>query len=255
LWSERLARPFLAFLGIDWHTWVTDLSYDDAINTGVQVAGWLLFSTGVSLIVFPFVSPFLKQWLVRPLVVMATCVLAILAFCYYLDHFLFVGQLFEYALLVSTPMLLFYSLQKKYNARTLFVAIKIATSLTFICHGLYAMGYYPQPGDWQQIAMNITNTTTAGARQLLSLFGYADFIAVGLIWIPNRLIAQVGWWYLIVWGVLSAGARLIGTYQPDFMATWLTQSLHNTVFRLCHGLVPLVGWWLQNIVSKPHKAA
>jgi len=45
--------------------------------------------------------------------------------------------------------------------------------------------------------------------------------------------------YCIFWGFLTAAARIVSLFDFDFALQTLHQSLHLTVYRLSHSLLPL----------------
>ena len=60
----------------------------------------------------------------------------------------------------------------------------------FIAHGLYAVGYYPIPGYFLGMVIDILGLTEQGARNFLLIAGILDFIGAFLIFLPKILIDE-----------------------------------------------------------------
>jgi len=67
----------------------------------------------------------------------------------------------------------------------------------------------------------------------LKVAGVIDFIAAAALFIPALMRPAI--WYCIVWGTLTAFARIVSNFSFDLPLDSLHQWLHETIFRLPHG--------------------
>ena len=119
--------------------------------------------------------------------------------------------------------------------------MKIALAVTFICHGLYAVGYYPVPGSFQSMLMQIFPLTEMQTIGILKVAGVLDFILSIVIFLPQRRILLIALGYATVWGLLTALARPVAHFYPQFWLESLLQWIPEFLFRVPHFLLPV---WL-----------
>lgn len=126
----------------------------------------------------------------------------------------------------------------------------IGISLTFFCHGLYAMGYYPQPGHFADMMITGFGMTEDLARGTLIWIGYLDILFAFLVILTpgfhgakiGKPILSINLWYAFIWGLLTAMARIYTSYTPGMFSHWMDQHLFQTVVRVPHFILPLVIW-------------
>lgn len=119
--------------------------------------------------------------------------------------------------------------------------MKITIALTFTCHGLYAVGYYPRPFNFVDMSMNSLGISESNAIQYLNVVGFLDFIiAIGLF-LPWK-ISRFALGYAILWGTLTTSARLVSYLEIDQFATLLHQWGFEALYRLPHFLIPCAAW-------------
>jgi hypothetical protein len=115
---------------------------------------------------------------------------------------------------------------------------RLAIAGTFIGHGLYAMGYYPVPGNFVDMVIIHLGVGESTARQLLFGMGCLDlFVAAGMV-LPFRF-ARPFLVYAMVWGGITALARFrfgFDMTQSDFGATWFVPEI---LWRAPHAALPL----------------
>jgi hypothetical protein len=240
LWDEEWMRwPVENLLGRSWQDYVTDVSTDQFIQQLVVGLGWFYVLCALAAI---FVLR-LGKW-GRGLLWLGTISLIILAALYCKEKFFFIGQFFEYTLQFSIPVVLALVSQKPdrdISPRLLFF-LKIAIALTFTCHGLYAIGYYPRPGNFVSMTMAILHVNEDMAVQVLNVAGVLDFMVSILIFLPGKwLYAGLAW--AIIWGFLTAMARIVAHFYLEIWDDVLLRWLHESVIRVPHFLVPLALWF------------
>lgn len=147
------------------------------------------------------------------------------------------GQLFEYSGQLIAPYLLLLAVKYKMKAKFVFVA-KLAIAITFVCHGLYAFGYYPVPGAFVDMMIKGFGMTEPQAIYWLRIFGIVDFaFAVG-VFIP--FVSRYFLLYGLIWGFLTAFARIYTQVNLDFLEATLGQYSYEFLVRTPHFIIPLV---------------
>jgi hypothetical protein len=241
-WDQSLLEELVTTLtGDTWQNYVTNKSFnvDLFINR-------LSISLGVFWMLCGGAALFLKDtWKVgKYLLYLGSFSFFLLALLYFKDKFWQVGQLFEYALQVTAPLVLAQILYGGLNTPRFRLNLKILIAITFICHGLYAYAYYPQPGIWIQWCIDVLCfKEDQTARQFLIVMGLLDFIAAALLFVPFKWISSVAIWYCIIWGVLTSLARLVGNFYIEIVWESLHHHAYQVLYRLVHGGIPLFLWW------------
>lgn len=233
-WDEAWLKWLVeGVFGLDWRTYVTSPDTDRLIQA-------LVTGTGIFYLLCALAAIFINR-LGRPgriVLWMGSANLILLAFLYCKEKFLFSGQFFEYTLQWSTPLFLAILAQKKSIGPGLVLWMKIAIALTFTCHGLYAVGYYPRPGQFMEMVMNILPLDEAGARQFLIGAGILDFVASVLVFWPGQA-GRLALAYTIFWGLATTMARLLAYFHWNLWDSWAELWLHEVLMRLPHFLIPL----------------
>lgn len=242
-WDEKWIGPIVRALGLDWSAYTLDAGYTTLLQRLTQGMG-LLDALCAALLIFAPTRTLGTRW-GRGILWLGVAHLAFLAFVYCKEHFFHVGQLLEFGLQVALPVAFLWQ-QRPSRVGWL---LKAASALTFICHGLYAMGWYPLPGEFVDMTINGFGLNEDTARALLWWFGLADMVAAVLIWLPG-LAANIGLGYMILWGLLTALARVWGHYYPEigFLET-LQKWWFHVLYRLPHAIGPLV-LWLQSAARR-----
>lgn len=235
LWDEELMSPMLAKFGIFWQDYATNPQTEKNIILLTQSIGFLYFMAAIS-IFFISKNERIVAKIASFFILFATLNLLVLAFCYTKDKFFNVGQFFEFAIQVGTPIALF--LYGKINEIRFLFFVKILCAFTFICHGLYAMNYYTTPVDFISMTMNGFSMEENTAKTFLYYIGVVDIVASILIFLPK--IDKIALIYMIIWGFLTSFARFYGhLYEGLFLST-LIQSWFHVVYRFSHFLLPIV---------------
>jgi hypothetical protein len=235
LWDEDWMKPIIAgVFRIDWEAYVTDLSIDRGIQNFIRL-------TGGFYLICALTAVFISRWKrVGVAILWAGSVsLILLALLYCKEKFFHIGQFLEYTLQWASPLfLVFFYKDQVVNQRFVLFA-KIAIALTFICHGLYAVGYYPRPGEFLQMTMAILNAEEAGALTFLNTVGVLDFVVGALLFVRGKG-SKIALGYCVFWGLATTLARV---WAPLAMGAGLEnillQSLHESLYRFPHFLMPL----------------
>lgn len=243
-WDQPLLEGIVTTLtGDTWQNYVTNKSVniDAFINRlGVTMGGFWIFCAIV--VVFLKESWKFGKWLLY----IGAFSFLILAFLCFKDKFWQVGQFFEYATQVTAPLVLAHVIYGGENTPHFRTTLKLIIATTFVCHGLYACTYYPQPSIWIQWCMDVFYfENDQSARQFLIVMGILDFVAAVLLFVPSKLLFSIAIWYCIIWGVLTSLARIVGNFYVEMFWQSLHQHAYESMYRLVHGGIPLLLWWSQ----------
>lgn len=241
LWDESLMKPIVRVLfGISWQEYVTQPYYDLVMQRSIRVGGLVWIGLSLCMAITGFWQPIRRQRIRRIMAVstgILTAGMLILSLFLFKKQFYHVGQLFENALQVATPVVWFAFMYHGWSHK-LEIGIRLAIALTFGCHGLYAVGYYPVPREFVEMTLNILTCDQTTAIRFLKIVGMIDFLVSLLLLIPGK------WnqWVLIYisgWGLITAFARLWGHWHTGYEAEAIWQYTHQVLYRLPHGLIPI----------------
>ena len=234
-WDQHLLEGIITtFTSYTWFEYVTNPATERFINTITRGFGvFYLFMAVLTLWVKPAMQR--AAWLYG----ISSFFLALLALLYYKERFYHTAQFFEYAIQFLTPVFFSLALFNTITRARLLFYMKVAVALTFVSHGLYAFGYYPRPAVFVDMTINILGISEEKAHQFLAFAGVLDFIIGIGIFLPRY--AQYFLLYATFWGFSTAIARtwanvLYDPFSPDL----LHQYLYQTIYRLPHGLIPLI---------------
>lgn len=241
LWDERLMSRFVEqVLKLDWETYISSAAIDSRIQA-------LVVGVGIFYIICAVLSLILKnhQQKLGILLLVGSSFLIVLALLYWKEKFQSFGQFIEYSLQFSTPIFLYLALFKikiDQHFQRLVLFMKIAVALTFIGHGLYALGVYPVPSTYVEMMINVFYFSDTNAILFLKIAGMLDLIAAVAIFIPS--IQKPFLWYCVIWGTLTALARLVANFYWQIPLDSLHQWAYASVYRMPHGGIPLAILWL-----------
>lgn len=171
---------------------------------------------------------------------------------YFVGKHYWYGTLFEQSAQFFTPLLFLWYCSGRNDARALLIA-KIAISITFICHGLFAIGYYPQPGNFADMMIIGFGMNEDVAREALVDIAWLDFVFAGFVLLPFNMFYGKEVWkkilrvffiflvgYAIVWGFMTALARIYTHFDTRFLWQSFEGFFHQFLVRIPHGVLPLI---------------
>lgn len=248
IWDEKWMGGLVPLLGYpNWESFVTDPRTDQVIQQLIQgIGGYYLLCVLAAIWINRFGK--IGPWILR----IGGFSLIFLAALYAKEKFYFIGQFLEYTLQWSTPFFLVaFARQNTITIRQISL-LKIAIALTFICHGLYAVGYSPRPEIFQTMVINILGFDNDMAIHFLNLAGLLDFVFALALFVPWPKLNLLALAYLTFWGFMTTIARVWAFVHWEFLGAGLAQWLHESVLRIPHFLMPLVLFlWLYQMFSKP----
>ena len=227
LWGWLVER----LTDMDWSAYVENLSIAAAISAGTQALG--VFYVGMALILLTGK----RGGLVNVMLGVSSVFLLVLAVLKFKDHGFQLGQLIELTIGWASPLLLLGVWNREgYDGKFVFFC-KVCIALTFIGHGLYAVGFYPVPGKFIDMTISLLGVGEHGALMALRVFGVLDFIVAAMVFFPRTCPAAL--LYAAFWGLATALARILSNYYGPLGFESIMPFWHEMLFRLPHGLVPL----------------
>ena len=235
-WDEAWMKSLVeSTMDITWREYVTSPQTDAFIQHLILASGWLYIACALAAF---FINRLGRVG--RVLLWLGAINLLFLAALYCKEKFFFIGQFFEYTLQWGAPAMLAILAKdpdKPWSSRFV-LFVKIAIALTFTCHGLYAVGFYPRPGNFLEMVMNILPVNETGAIHFLNTAGALDFLLSLVLFLPGRWpLAALA--YASFWGLSTSIARVWAYFHWAFWDSVLKQWLHEAVMRFPHFLVPL----------------
>ena len=207
---------------------------DAEVGAGAGFFGVGVGELGAVVAAFPRFFP-RKAWAILPVL---SGWLVFLAFLYSKEQDFRTGLLIEYALQAGAPLFFFYYLKRPEITTRLDKLMRLAVALTFVGHGLYAIGYYPRPGNFSTMVINSLGVSLDTANGIIWTAGLLDFIVA--LWVilpvPWRRIPLA---YCAIWGFVTALARIWAYFYPEFWMDSLHQWAFEFVYRAPHFLIPL----------------
>ncbi len=242
LWDQALLKGLVeGVFGVDWGSYVTNPNTDKSIELVTRIIGFIYTLSAIS--VYMVFSKFRK--LATFILSIGVGFLLMMAFISFKSRFFQLGEWMEFGIQIFSPILLLMIIKGNFKRKTLVFIGSLAVALTFIGHGLYAFGFYPQPGNYVDMVINIFGWQEDAVRQILRIAGFLDFIIAFLLFVPE--VSRYALIYCVIWGTLTALARLVAGFDADFALSTLNQWTFETVYRLAHGILPL---WLFLITKK-----
>ncbi len=247
LWDESLLRLRLEAGGIVWSDWVAASGGGNRWSDYLSGFVGLLLAGGLLALI-----PQKKQRSQTLGLFGAAFAILFLVLLQTKENFWRWGYFIEHALQIGAPIV-FWCFLRQACSRHLHRIIRWLTALTFIGHGLYAVGYYPVPQHF--LWMFIEGLAHAGAsvsesagRVALKIVGSLDFLAALLLLLPQQRLQKIGLLWILPWALLTTLARwwsYAGTASLEQLLLFWTPEV---LLRLPHLLLPLCLWWWEDAV-------
>ncbi len=246
LWDQKLLSPIVeGVFNTSWRDYVTSSAADSIIQNIMKINGaFYAICAIVSLLIKENSKKIFKVILFT-----GGVFLFLLALMLTKSKFYHISMFFEHSIQFGAPFVLLYLFKEKQDVAKLIMPLKVITALAFISHGVYAIGtVYPLPGNFVTMTLNILPITENLAKSLLYIAGILDFVVAILIFIPK--ISRAALIYAAFWGIVTAFARVVNglTYDMSFLS--LHQYLFATMYRIPHGLIPLVCFMILTYIKR-----
>jgi hypothetical protein len=237
LWDQQLLEPLVnKVLNMNWSIYVTDLNIDENIQKMIKINGLFYLLCAVISLKISFTS----KKIVKFILLLGGINLFVLALLLTKNKFYHIAMFFEHAIQFGTPIILYFFLKNNYESWLLRI-LKVIISLSFACHGLYAIGLiYPIPETFVTMTINILPINDASAKYFLFVMGILDFLIAISIFVPKT--SKICLIYAFVWGIVTALARIISGFNYGISFDILHQYFYLTVYRIPHGIIPLLAF-------------
>jgi len=233
LWDESLLSPFIELLTpFTWQEYVSSDSVHNFTQSCIKFIGVLYF-------LMSFITIFIKPWHKKlfKLYAISSFHMFVLACLVTLDKGSYFGLFFEHAIQIFIPVVFAGLYLQKIRFDQTLIFAKVFIALTFIGHGLFAVGFYPVPGNFVEMVISTFGLSEPEAYTFLRVAGCIDFIAAIFIFIPKIEVLALG--FMTFWGMTTAFARTVSHIDFDLFAMSANQWVFETIYRLPHGLLPL----------------
>jgi len=246
LWDQKLLSPIVeGIFNTSWRDYVTSSTADSVIQNLMKINGAFYV---ICAIVSLFISANSKK-IFKIILFAGGVLLFLLALLLTKSKFYHISMFFEHSIQFGAPFVLLYLFKEKQNVAKLIMPLKVITALAFISHGVYALGtVYPLPANFVTMTLNILPVSENSAKSLLYVAGLLDFVAAVLIFVPK--VSRIALLYAAFWGIATALARIISGLTYDVSLLALHQYLFATVYRIPHGLIPLICFGILNYSKK-----
>ncbi|GAA5496098.1 hypothetical protein Rhal01_02279 [Rubritalea halochordaticola] len=233
-WTEKWMTPLVDyFLHMDWAQF--SQTSDPYITFLFRAIGIFLMVAGGAAL---FVSKNTRR--LTDILVVATFFTILHAFAAWHGKDYQIGMLIEMALQAFSPLLLLVAIRRGIEANSFDWISKAVIALTFVGHGLYAVGHHPVPANFVTMSMNILSLSEGISKSFLLAAGYLDFIAAALIFLPYASIRKYSFYYMVFWGFVTALARVVNHYNPAEKFNGIDPWLFETLVRTPHWALPLI---------------
>lgn len=245
LWDETWWGETVNYFGLTWNDYANNYMNYIMIDNIVFSIGILYLLTGIVVI-------FYKKGQIVSSILLWLCFinLIFLSFCYMKDKSFAIGQFWEYTIQFITPILLWLWVQEKISTKKWMNVAKVAVALSFTCHGLYAVGFYPVPGNFIDMTISITGMQQSQTYNFLMMAGILDFtLAIG-IFAPNFNIVRILLIYATFWGFSTSIARIWAYVSFSHFNDTFWQWAPHSLYRLPHAILPFAILVLLYILAK-----
>jgi hypothetical protein len=243
LWDQRLMEDIVRAIGIPWGEFVGSITWDNRINFLVHTVGLFYFLCSILCLYILIKGPAKIERQYRVFVVVAVA-LFLLSLLYFKEGFYRIGELMELTAQWMSPLIVYFAINDGINEK-LKLLIRIAIALTFTGHGLFAVGFYPIPGNFVDMLIMSTGVTQNTAEQVLFVAGCLDFLISILIFFPRTY--RYAAFYAFVWGFITAAARIWANFDAQFTADSLFQWIPEMMVRIPNALLPLTLFFISVI--------
>jgi hypothetical protein len=232
-WNESLLSPIVTnVFGMTWVDWASSPNVNLFISFITKTFGVFY------LLMIPVVIKINQEFkMIRYTLPLTAAALFFLSFLYYMEKFFYLGMLIEHAIQFGLPLVLYVALFKNNFFQKYLLFFKVLIALTFVGHGLFAIGFYPLPGPFIDMVITVFGANEVIAVRFLNIIGGIDLAASFLLFVPRtQFLALV---FTSVWGIATALARIVAHLDMNLALMSVHQWLFEVLARLPHGLLPL----------------
>lgn len=233
LWSQGLMEPIVAWWGWTWEAWVTDVTVSDGIDCLASAIG-VCFALMAGAVLAP-----LRGRTALVVVVAMTALLSVTGCARWAAHQYDALWPLEFLLRLALPLMAWLAWHRRAPSSCQRNWLLVACAATFAGHGCYALGWYPTPLAFREMATAVLPLAGGGLTAFLIVVGVVDLLVAVMLWWP-RVQQRVLLW-MAFWGLATSALRL-SAIDPWFPGDTLLPALGAWWERLPHVVVPLALW-------------
>ena len=234
LWDESFMSPIVENLtNYTWFEYATSLEVNYWIEFFTKVCSFLFLVGAITALFWEKINAIRLK---KTIIYIGIGILFFMALSIAKDKNYDILQIFELFIQISIPLaLLFVKQTEKAQFKKIKTILKVALSVTFIAHGLFAIGFIYYPANFVDMTIGILGVTESQAKVFLSVAGVLDVTVAILIYFPKT--TKIALSYELIWGLLTAFARVVFGFNSNFILDSIHDSLYGTIYRLPHGLI------------------
>lgn len=241
LWDESLLTPIVEGLfNRSWYDYATSIRVNRYIDSFTKICSFILLLSAFICLLWDKIK---VKKLKRVIVGFGLLILIILGVCLVKDKNYDFLQFFELSIQFAAPLVLILNSDFSGDKKKLIFGLKLAIILTFIPHGLFAMGLIYLPGYFLDMTIKILGINEQHAANFLFVVGFLDVALAILLFFPR--FSKYALLYMVFWGFLTALARLFAGFNSNFIIVSIHGSAYLMIYRLAHGIIPLVVYMLE----------
>jgi hypothetical protein len=244
LWSESYLRWFISgVLGVDWTFYVTSPMVDSIFQTLIRSIGAFYFFCAILIAL----APRLHSSLRTPILLGALSLLG-LGFLFFKESAYQLPVYMEFSAQIVLPIVIYLLCFTHVSRHQILKVMQMGVALTFVGHGIFALGISPVPGNFIDMIISVLGTTEEQARLVLKFAGTMDLLLAAVIFVPRLQAPALA--YATMWGLLTTTARPLSYFGAggiDDWMYWLAQAL----YRVPHLGLPLATLIFLSSLKKP----
>jgi hypothetical protein len=240
MWHQDWIEPLVNLFGVEWTTYASSPTVDKTLNLFSRLCGWMFLLASVLVWFYDryqkWIAVFLK---------ISFGLLLFIFLLEFKDNWYRIGYFIEHSIQLFAPLMLISVKQNGFTNKNNYW-LQIVTALTFIGHGLYAIGYYSIPGEFIDMIYYTLKIDEPKAIMFLKYVGIADIVLGLYLLLPFAVMYKLQvvstplLVYLIVWGFFTALARIYTGLSMSITTDTFHQELYKFLFRIPHAMYPLV---------------
>jgi hypothetical protein len=240
MWRQDWISGFVELFGFTWEEYASSPTIDKILN---------FFSRSVAFffIVSAFAVCFIKSFKqVGSLLKNTFGVVLFIYILLFIDNFSRIGYFVEHSIQIGAVLMPVIYFQHKINEKGLFLILQWLVALTFIGHGMFAMAFYPVPGEFIDMLYYAFRFEEKTSLSFLYVIGIIDIVFGLYILLPISLlkilkpVTYVVISYFIVWGFFTAIARIYTGFAMSITIDSFHEEFYKFVFRIPHAIFPFI---------------
>ncbi len=232
-WNQDFFEPVITTVtSMSWNEYATSSQMNGLIDSFTR-------ALGVFYVFMACLCGFYKghQKIIKWLLFLSCFLLSFMFFLSFVDKAFYIGMFIEHTTQMCLPIVLVLAYKENISKERFIIISKILIALTFIGHGLFAVGFHPVPGNFVQMLVTVLNVSEPTAVNLLLAAGIFDFTCSLLLFFPKVDVIALS--LMAFWGIATALARVLTNIDFNLLQMSSHQWIMETLYRLPHGLLPL----------------